>query len=124
MIHYEQFLGGMGLWWAIILLPVGLTVLIKGADWLVDGAVAVAKHLGMSPLIIGLTIVAMGTSAPEVAGKACPGLHQKFPTREPPLWRGVPKPERIILHETDQYSSMAPDLHDRIITHRFLPEAP
>jgi len=27
-----------------------------------------------------------------------------------PLWRGVPKPERIILHETDQYSSMAPDL--------------
>ena len=57
----------MGLWWAIILLPVGLTILIKGADWLVDGAVAIAKHFGMSPLIIGLTIVAMGTSAPEVA---------------------------------------------------------
>ncbi|MHC5000480.1 MAG: sodium:calcium antiporter, partial [Planctomycetota bacterium] len=57
----------MSLLWALILLPVGLTVLIKGADWLVDGAVAIATLLGMSPLIIGLTIVAMGTSAPEVA---------------------------------------------------------
>jgi cation:H+ antiporter len=65
--QYEDFLGEMGLLWAVILLPMGLTVLIKGADWLVDGAVAIAKHLGMSPLIIGLTIVAMGTSAPEVA---------------------------------------------------------
>jgi cation:H+ antiporter len=51
----------------IMLLAVGFSILIKGADWLVDGAVAVAKRLGMSPLIIGLTIVAMGTSAPEVA---------------------------------------------------------
>ncbi len=49
----------MTLWWAIILLPVGLTVLIKGADWLVDGAVAIAKHFGASPLIIGLTIVGL-----------------------------------------------------------------
>jgi cation:H+ antiporter len=57
----------MSLLWAIILLPVGLAVLIKGADWLVEGAVAIAKQLGMSPLIIGLTIVAMGTSAPEAA---------------------------------------------------------
>jgi len=57
----------MSLLWAMILLPMGLLVLIKGADWLVDGAVAIAKQLGMSPLIIGLTIVAMGTSAPEVA---------------------------------------------------------
>ncbi len=57
----------MNLFWAIILLTVGLAILIKGADWLVDGAVAIAQHFGMSPLIIGLTIVAMGTSAPEVA---------------------------------------------------------
>lgn len=57
----------MNLFWAIILLVVGLAILIKGADWLVDGAVAIARHFGMSPLIIGLTIVAMGTSAPEVA---------------------------------------------------------
>lgn len=57
----------MNLFYAIILLLVGLTILVKGADWLVDGAVDVARHFGMSPLIIGLTIVAMGTSAPEVA---------------------------------------------------------
>ena len=65
--QYADFLDQMTLRWALILLPVGLVILIKGADWLVDGAVAIAKHLGMSPLIIGLTIVAMGTSAPEVA---------------------------------------------------------
>lgn len=65
--QYADFLDQMSLLWAVILLPVGLTILIKGADWLVDGAVAIAKQLGMSPLIIGLTIVAMGTSAPEVA---------------------------------------------------------
>nr|MBC8379687.1 calcium/sodium antiporter [Planctomycetota bacterium] len=65
--QYAEFLDQMPLPWALILLPVGLTVLIKGAGWLVDGAVAIAKHFGMSPLIIGLTIVAMGTSAPEMA---------------------------------------------------------
>jgi cation:H+ antiporter len=57
----------MNLFWAFILVAVGLAILIKGADWLVDGAVAIARHFGMGPLIIGLTIVAMGTSAPEVA---------------------------------------------------------
>ncbi|MHC4857030.1 MAG: sodium:calcium antiporter, partial [Planctomycetota bacterium] len=65
--QYADLLNQLSLLWALILLPVGLTVLIKGAEWLVDGAVAIAKHFGMSPLIIGLTIVAMGTSAPEVA---------------------------------------------------------
>ena len=65
--QYADFLDHMTLLWAFLLLPVGLLILLKGADWLVDGAVAVAKQLGMSPLIIGLTIVAMGTSAPEVA---------------------------------------------------------
>lgn len=57
----------MSLLWAMILLPVGIALLVKGADWLVDGAVAVAERLGMTPLVIGLTVVAMGTSAPEVA---------------------------------------------------------
>lgn len=65
--QYAAFLENMTLTWALFLLPVGLLVLIKGADWLVEGSVAIAKHFGMSPLIIGLTIVAMGTSAPEVA---------------------------------------------------------
>lgn len=58
----------------ILLLPIGLAVLIKGADWLVEGAIALAKRLGLSPLIIGLTIVAMGTSAPEVAASIAAAL--------------------------------------------------
>jgi cation:H+ antiporter len=45
----------------------GLGLLVAGARWLVDGAVALASHLGISDLIIGLTIVAAGTSLPEVA---------------------------------------------------------
>ncbi len=57
----------MNIFWACLLLSGGLVILWKSADWLVDGAVALAKGLGVSPLIIGLTIVAMGTSAPEVA---------------------------------------------------------
>ena len=52
---------------ALILLVAGLAVLVKSADVLVSGAVALAKQLGVSSLVIGLTIVAMGTSAPEVA---------------------------------------------------------
>ena len=58
----------MNLFSAIIFLLSGLALLLRSADWLVDGAVGIAKRFGLSPLIIGLTIVAMGTSAPEVAG--------------------------------------------------------
>lgn len=57
----------MNIFWALILLLAGLAVLLKGAGWLVDGAVALAERFGVSALVIGLTIVAMGTSAPEVA---------------------------------------------------------
>lgn len=64
----------MALIWATILLATGLFILVKGADWLVDGAVAIARHLGLSTLIIGLTIVAMGTSAPEVAASVTAAL--------------------------------------------------
>jgi len=58
----------------IALLPIGLTILLKGANWLVDGAVALAKRLNVSPLIVGLTVVAMGTSAPEVAASITAAL--------------------------------------------------
>ncbi|MDH4238285.1 MAG: calcium/sodium antiporter [Phycisphaerae bacterium] len=57
----------MNIIWACLLLVVGLAVLWKSADLLVAGAVSLAKQFGVSPLIIGLTIIAMGTSAPEVA---------------------------------------------------------
>jgi cation:H+ antiporter len=53
--------------WAVFLLAAGLAILCKCADYLVAGAVGLARRLGLSPLLIGLTIVAMGTSAPEVA---------------------------------------------------------
>lgn len=51
----------------IILLVVGFVVLIKGADFFVDGASSVASNFKVSKMLIGLTIVAFGTSAPEFA---------------------------------------------------------
>ena len=60
----EQLLA-YGLWVAIVFIVVGFVALVKGADWLVDGASAVAKQFGISDLIIGLTVVAFGTSMPE-----------------------------------------------------------
>lgn len=51
----------------LVLLVVGFTMLVKGADWFVDGAAGIAKKFGIPELVIGLTIVAMGTSAPEAA---------------------------------------------------------
>lgn len=51
----------------IALILLGLLLLVVGARWLVNGAVSVARQLGVSELIIGLTIVAAGTSMPELA---------------------------------------------------------
>jgi cation:H+ antiporter len=51
---------------AYVLLIVGLVLLIKGADLLVDGASSLGKRLHVSDLVIGLTVVAFGTSAPEL----------------------------------------------------------
>ena len=50
----------------IFIFLAGLFFIVKGADWLVDGASSVAKRLGISDFVIGLTIVGMGTSAPEM----------------------------------------------------------
>ena len=51
----------------ILLLLVGFVLLIKGADFFVDGSSSIAKLLKIPSVVIGLTIVAMGTSAPEAA---------------------------------------------------------
>lgn len=51
----------------IILLCVGFVMLVKGADWFVDGASGIATKFKIPQIVIGLTIVAMGTSAPEAA---------------------------------------------------------
>jgi cation:H+ antiporter len=51
---------------AILLLIVGFVILVKGADFLLDGATSLAKKLSISEIAIGLTIVAFGTSSPEL----------------------------------------------------------
>lgn len=51
----------------VLLLAVGFVMLIKGSDWFVDGSSGIATKFGIPQLVIGLTIVAMGTSAPEAA---------------------------------------------------------
>ena len=52
-------------WLQVLLLVIGIIVVIKGADWLTSGAVGMAERIGVPQIIIGLTIVAMGTSMPE-----------------------------------------------------------
>ena len=58
-------------WWQmalyVLFLLIGMVLLVKGADWFVDGASSIAKALKIPSLIIGLTLVSMGTSAPEAA---------------------------------------------------------
>lgn len=51
---------------AALLFPLGLLILIKGANWLVDGASSISARLKISPLVIGLTVVAFGSSSPEL----------------------------------------------------------
>ncbi len=53
--------------WSVVLLAIGFILLIKGADFFVEGSSSVAKMLKVPSIIIGLTIVAMGTSLPECA---------------------------------------------------------
>lgn len=57
----------MGLLTQVFLLVAGFVLLVKGADWFVEGAASIADKFGIPQIVIGLTIVAMGTSAPEAA---------------------------------------------------------
>ena len=59
---------------AFVLLVVGFVLLIKGADFFVDGSSGIAKKLRVPSIIIGLTVVAMGTSLPEAAVSVSAGL--------------------------------------------------
>jgi cation:H+ antiporter len=70
--EYASAVQRNGAWdshWAVqaLLIVAGLGLLVLGSGWLVDAAVAFARALGVSDLIIGLTIIAAGTSMPEVA---------------------------------------------------------
>ena len=51
----------------VLFLVIGFVLLVKGADWFVEGAASIADKFGIPQIVIGLTIVAMGTSAPEAA---------------------------------------------------------
>ena len=53
------------MWAQVLLLIFGIVVVLKSADWLTNGAVGLATKLGISQMVIGLTIVAIGTSMPE-----------------------------------------------------------
>lgn len=61
----------------LVLLAAGLALVIKGADFLVDGASSLAKRLAISEIVIGLTIVAFGTSAPELVVNVYAGIAGK-----------------------------------------------
>jgi len=63
----EAFINEANIFLVVLLLVVGFVLLIKGADFFVDGSSSIAKMLKVPAIIIGLTIVAMGTSLPETA---------------------------------------------------------
>ena len=50
----------------VLFIAIGFVLLIKGGDWLVDGSVSIAKKARLSSMVIGLTVVGFGTSAPEL----------------------------------------------------------
>jgi cation:H+ antiporter len=54
------------IWRALLLLVVGIVALTLGADWFVEGAVAISRGMGVSEQLIGVTVVAIGTSLPEL----------------------------------------------------------
>lgn len=60
---------------SVILLIIGFVLLVKGADFFVEGSSTIAKYLKIPSIIIGLTIVAMGTSAPEAAVSIIAGMN-------------------------------------------------
>lgn len=59
-------------------LTIGLGVLLVGAEWLVDGSIGIAQSLGVSEVVIGITIVAFGTSVPELAVSMVSALRGEY----------------------------------------------
>ncbi len=64
----------MGMLLSALLLVLGFVLLVKGSDWFVDGSASVARLFGIPAVIVGLTIVSMGTSAPEAAVSITAGI--------------------------------------------------
>jgi cation:H+ antiporter len=57
----------MGIWMAVGLMALSFVLLAKCADWLVEGAIDIARYLNAPPILIGIVIVGIGTTAPELA---------------------------------------------------------
>lgn len=72
----QNVINGLPIAAVIVLLAVGFAFLVKGADFFVEGSSSIAKKLKVPPIIIGLTIVAMGTSLPETAVSVTASLVQ------------------------------------------------
>jgi len=77
----EQFLGWYNgltdsLWGALLLFAVGVVLLIKGGDWFVDSAVGIAKRFRVPEIIIGATVVSIGTTLPEVMVSVTAAMNQ------------------------------------------------
>lgn len=60
-VHYPPTMD-----WVLLGIPVGIVMLYFGSDWLVDGAKKLALKLGIAPFVVGLTVIAFGSSAPEI----------------------------------------------------------
>jgi cation:H+ antiporter len=73
----EQLKVGLNLWQAILFCFTGIALLMFGGDTLITGAVTVAKHFGLSEAVIGVTLIAMGGSAPELVTSVVAAIHKK-----------------------------------------------
>jgi cation:H+ antiporter len=75
-----MFFSGLPIWLNILLLLIGLAIITKGADKFVDSAVTFAQKTGVPKVIIGATIVSLGTTLPEFSVAAFGGLFDRSPT--------------------------------------------
>ncbi|MEX0776692.1 MAG: sodium:calcium antiporter [Phycisphaeraceae bacterium] len=67
IIPIQELFASQASWLLLIVTAVAVLILSKGADWLVDGAAGLARRAGMPKVIIGATIVSLGTTSPEAA---------------------------------------------------------
>ena len=62
-----EWLASQGVWGALVLMAACFAVLVKCADWMVDGAADMARRLRVPPILIGIAVVSLGTTSPELA---------------------------------------------------------
>ena len=82
----QDFINGLPIAAVILLLLAGFAFLVKGADLFVEGSSSIARKLKVPPIIIGLTIVAMGTSLPETAVSVTAFLWCRIMSLQSAMW--------------------------------------